>query len=62
MDVFFVLDFITLYVTTLLWQEQEVSEMADNKFCWFSQTLQELTDTKTFKRKLKTFLFQQAYN
>ena len=25
-------------------------------------SLQELTDTKTFKRKLKTFLFQQAYN
>ena len=23
---------------------------------------QELTDTKTFKRKLKTFLFQQAYH
>jgi len=25
-------------------------------------SLQELTDSKTFKRKLKTFLFQQAYN
>ena len=25
-------------------------------------SLQELTDTKTFRRKLKTFLFQQAYN
>ena len=25
-------------------------------------SLQELTDTKTFKRKLKTFLFQQAYH
>jgi len=25
-------------------------------------SLQELTDTKTFKRKLKTFLFEQAYN
>ena len=24
--------------------------------------MQELTDTKTFKRKLKTFLFQQSYN
>ena len=25
-------------------------------------SLQELIDTKTFRRKLKTFLFQQAYN
>jgi len=25
-------------------------------------SLQELTDTKTFKHKLKTFLFQQAYH
>ena len=25
-------------------------------------SLQELTDTKTFRRKLKTFLFQQAYH
>jgi len=25
-------------------------------------SLQELTDTKTFKCKLKTFLFQQAYH
>ena len=25
-------------------------------------SLQELTDAKTFRRKLKTFLFQQAYN
>ena len=24
-------------------------------------SLQELTDTKTFKRRLKTFLFQHAY-
>ena len=28
----------------------------------FPSSLQELTVTKTFKRKLKTFLFQQAYH
>jgi len=47
--------------TRLKFGERSFSCAGPRAWNGLPSSLQELTDTKTFKRKLKTFLFQQAY-
>jgi len=48
--------------TRLKFGERSFSCAGPRAWNGLPSSLQELTDNKTFKRKLKTFLFQQAYN
>jgi len=48
--------------TRLKFGDRSFSSAGPTAWNSLPSSLKELTDSKTFKRKLKTFLFQQAYN